>query len=65
MIGAYLDLARLHAPLLTLLVPLCGAALAFLLPGRLAWGVGVDSGVSRLRFWVSTLWRARCWRRRR
>ena len=41
MIETYLDLAQLHAPLLAMLIPVCGAAVAFLLPGRLAWGLGV------------------------
>lgn len=58
MIGAYLDLARLHAPLLTLLVPLCGAALAFLLPGRLAWGVGVIAAFATAFLGVDAVARA-------
>jgi NADH:ubiquinone oxidoreductase subunit 2 (subunit N) len=38
-ISAYVDLARLHAPLLLLTAPLLGAALAFALPWR--WGAWV------------------------
>ncbi len=42
MIGAYLDLARTHAPLLAITAPLIGAALAALIPQpRLAWLVAV------------------------
>jgi multicomponent Na+:H+ antiporter subunit D len=40
-VTAYIELARLHAPLLMLVAPLCGAALVFLAQGRLAWGIGV------------------------
>ncbi|MGE0741093.1 MAG: proton-conducting transporter membrane subunit [Hyphomonadaceae bacterium] len=40
MIGAYLDLARAHAPLLMLMLPLLGAAAAMVSPSpRLSWGL--------------------------
>lgn len=39
MIGFDLDLAQLHAPLLMVLIPLCGAGLAVLAPPRLSWAV--------------------------
>lgn len=42
MIGYYADLARTHAALLIITVPLIGAALASLLPSaRLSWGVAM------------------------
>lgn len=42
MSGAYADLARLHAPLLIVTVPLIGAALAALSPNaRASWGVAM------------------------
>lgn len=42
MIGAYLDLARMHAPLLVITTPLIGAVLAALIPQRqLSWAVAL------------------------
>src|SRR5262249_6027568 len=42
LIGAYLDLARFHAPLLAILAPLIGAALCVATPSRrLSWVLAV------------------------
>lgn len=41
MSGFYLELARLHAPLLVVLAPLIGAGLAMLAPARLSWVVSM------------------------
>lgn len=45
MIGSYIELARLHAPILIVLTPWIGAALAFVAPGRLSWGVALAAAI--------------------
>lgn len=56
--SAYLDLARVHAPLLAIVAPLIGAALAFVSPWpRVSWGIGVAGALAGAAFAVDMAWR--------